>query len=1048
MARLGRRDRAPSWSSSSPVALPRRTAWGVVHRDLKPANVLLAGEATPKITDFGLAKSLAGESGLTRTDSIMGSPGYMAPEQAAGKAKDAGPAADVYALGAIYYELLTGRPPFRGASILETLEQSRTAEPVPPSRLVPGLPRDAETIALKCLQKEPGKRYDSASALAEDLRRFVAGEPIVARPVPAWERTVKWARRRTALATLLGTVVVLMASLLGLGVWSYVKINWALEQAQNLAKAEAQAKATSQQKTTLANASREALAYEDYINRVNRAYREVEDNNVALAEDLLHGCPRERRGWEWHFVKRLCHLERLSLEGPGGSISTMAFSPDGRVLAAGTGGHFSRFAESTNVALWDRSTGQRRTAFPGKANVTWSLAFSPDGSRLAVGGTKPQVAVRDLATGGVLWAKEEPSLPQAMSVVFSPDGKTLAVGFGSYSGPNAYQVKLYEVASGRETATYPGPKGGVNDMAFHRDGRRLAVAGSELIEVLDVSTGARVQELRGHRKWVYALAYSPDGEWLASGGWDRTAKLYNANTGEEKLTIFGHEGFVLDLAFSPDGRTLATTSEDRSIRLWAVPSGALLGTCHGHLDFVQAVAFSPDGKEIASGGLEGNLKLWDLRASLPVVFSGHQGWVGSLWYRRDGRRVVSDVLAYFRSPTEATKGWDPQTGELDASLTGVDPPELRKDYLLPSHFDATRPAHASTKDGRLVARVLVGMSTRSESDRSKEYTTNAIEILEAETGQFRHTLTGHTATVTNLAFSPDGQRLASTSYDRSIKLWDMPSGREVFSLGGHTAGVLAATFSPDGRRLVSGAIDFTARVWNATPLPDEVLLADDAHYQEKLAALRKLAVMTATAQSIETLARRGEWDLAAVGFGKLIAEKPDDAESRRRQILMFVEARKGSDVRRACTEMLQTFRGRGYEGQLSTVVWGCVLSPDSGLEPDLPIRLAEDCLSRCTIGERKDVQMTLVAALYRAGRYQDAKARLEESLQTGGESSPRIQASLAMANHRLKQPAEAQRWLDKLAAYQSASGADFSWDDVELRILRREAETTLQTRKP
>ncbi len=155
-----------------------------MHRDLKPGNVLLAADGTPKLTDFGLAKSLAADSGLTRTDSILGSPGYMSPEQAEGKTKQVGPLADVYALGAILYELLTGGPPFRGTTALEILEQVKNAEPVPPSRLVPGLARDVETIALKCLQKEPAKRYDSAAELADDLRRFTAGEPIVAQARP------------------------------------------------------------------------------------------------------------------------------------------------------------------------------------------------------------------------------------------------------------------------------------------------------------------------------------------------------------------------------------------------------------------------------------------------------------------------------------------------------------------------------------------------------------------------------------------------------------------------------------------------------------------------------------------------------------------------------------------------------------------------------------------------------------------------------------------------------------------------------------------------
>ena len=155
----------------------------------------------------------------------------------------------------------------------------------------------------------------------------------------------------------------------------------------------------------------------------------------------------------------------------------------------------------------------------------------------------------------IIWAKHEPGLTQAMSVAFSPDGGSLAVGFGEYSGGRVFPVKLYKVATGEETDTFPGPMGGVNDLAFHRDGRHLAVAGSEIVEVWDVVARTKVHELRGHSKWVYGVAFSPDGRWLATGGWDRTIKLWDAATGEERLTIFGHEGFVLDLAFSPDSRS-------------------------------------------------------------------------------------------------------------------------------------------------------------------------------------------------------------------------------------------------------------------------------------------------------------------------------------------------------------------------------------------------------------------------------------------------------------------------------------------------------------
>ena len=741
-----------------------------------------------------------------------------------GKAGTIGPAADIYALGALLYEVLTGRPPFRGETAAETERQVIHDEPVSPSRLNPKVPRDLDTICLKCLSKEPARRYASAGDLAEDLSRFLDGRPIVARPVPFWERGIKWARRRPAIAALISAVLLLLTSLLGGGVWSYAEINRSLTKTESLAQAEAKAKALAQEQTKVANQRAEDLAWEDYINRVDRAYREVQDDNVALAEDLLHGCPVERRGWEWHYVKRLCHPERFSLEAPAGSLSAIAFSPDGRLIATGSGGQFYRGKGGSTVEFWDRETGQRLPTLHGTENVVWGLAFSPDGTELALGGTNPQVEVRDAHTGAVRWSKHDPTLPQAMSIAFSPDGKALAVGFGQYSQQEAFQVKVYEVETGRETAAFPGPRGGVNDLAFHPDGRHLAVAGAEVVEVWDVGAPKRVRELRGHSKWVYGVAYSPDGKWLATGGWDRTIKLRDAATGEEKLTIFAHDGFVLDLAFSPDGGALVSTSEDRSVRLWEVPSGRPLGVLHSHSDFVQAVAFAPDGRELASGGLEGTMKVWDRRTSFPVVFGGHTGWVGRLWYRRDGRRVVTAPMAH-QVAGETTKGWDPSTGELGPRADRHRPRQARG--RIPSAHrvppDYGPPRAVTSPDGKLIVRVWAGAVERPMADRSQDYAKNSVEVLDANSGQVLHTLIGHTAEVRGLAFSPDGRRIATSSWDRTIKLWDPDTGREVFTLRGHTAGLLVVAFSPDGRRLVSGGIDFTARVWDATPLPADIL---------------------------------------------------------------------------------------------------------------------------------------------------------------------------------------------------------------------------------
>ena len=358
----------------------------------------MAADGTPKITDFGLAKSLASDSGLTRTDSIMGSPGYMSPEQAQGKTKEVGPLADVYALGAILYELLTGGPPFRGTTALEIIDQVKNAEPMPPSRLVPGLPRDVETIALKCLQKEPEKRYDSASAVAEDLRRFLDGDAIVARPVPFWERAWRWCRRHPVPAALTATIVLVAALGLAGILWQWDEAVKARDLAATRAIAEAEAhreeaRARQQAETTLVDMyttsgitagdqgehARAALWF------ANAARRAKADPDRRLANTI------RARTWG-----RRAFTPLRAVVSDGTWLGGLVFHPNGRYLI--TTDVVNSNERITRNALWDLES-ERSLPFLGGVAMADAAAWSPDGTTLAVGQHDGEVVVSQFPEG-------------------------------------------------------------------------------------------------------------------------------------------------------------------------------------------------------------------------------------------------------------------------------------------------------------------------------------------------------------------------------------------------------------------------------------------------------------------------------------------------------------------------------------------------------------------------------------------------------------------------------------------------------------------------
>ena len=591
---------------------------GIVHRDLKPGNVLLASAddrtdgtdktprshpsacspcAVPKIMDFGLAKDLAAPLDHTSTGTILGTPNYMSPEQAEGRVDAVGPASDVYSLGAILYVLLTGRPPFQGVSAIQTLKMVVRSEPVPPSQLQPRLAKDLETICLKCLHKDPARRYETAGALADDLRRFLNDEPILARASGRIEKTWRLCRRNPLIAALMASVLLVLVA--GVAVSSYFAYT-ASEEAKDARAAKTRAEANAQR-------ARER-AYGSDVRLTQRAW---DDNLISLFDELLDGQRPARtddvdvRGFEWHYWRRLAGASSIIGRHPS-TVYHVCFSPDGKRLASASG--------DQTVKVWDAETGKEMHTLKGHTNRVNSVCFSPDGKQIVSASDDQTVKVWDAETG-----KEMHTLKghasSVLSVCCSPDGKQLV------SASRDHTVKVWDVGAGQETLTLKGHAADVFSVCFRPDGKRI-VSGSwdKTVKVWDAETGKEVLTLKGHTGPVYSVCCSLDGKRIASGSHETGApevKVWDAETGEAKHTL--KMGGVQSVCFSPDGKRLASAHHDQTVRVWDAETGLEKLTLKGHRGGVSSVCFSPDGKRLASGGADGTVRVWDGLAALEAL---------------------------------------------------------------------------------------------------------------------------------------------------------------------------------------------------------------------------------------------------------------------------------------------------------------------------------------------------------------------------------------------------------------------------------------------
>jgi len=818
---------------------------GILHRDLKPSNILLDAVGKPYVSDFGLAKRVEADDSLTCSGTIVGTPLYMAPEQAAGQTRLT-TAADIYSLGAILYGLLTGKPAIQAATPLKLLEQVQTQDPVRPRSLNPEVDRDLETICLKCLEKDAARRYGSAEALADELGRWLAGEPIEARSITTVERA--WRRcRRNPVVSSLAAAVVLVAVMGLMGILSQWQVAVANEQQAiaNAAQAKEQAQDANQQRDEV-KALNEKLVFKDkqlqrtlyaaHMNLARHAWDEAALNRMRnlLEQHRPKAGEADLRGFEWHYLRRLSHQEVLTMNGHTDRINGVSYSPDGkrlvsasrdntvRVWDAATGnellkleGHAPRAysgiyfvsfgAAGTRVAsatgreikLWESSTGNELRTIAGRFDC---VAFSADGRLLASGGYRevgeklePVVKVWNAETGEELFTWDW-DVKYFNSIAVSPGGDRLVCS-ASYNA-----VKLWDLRVGKEILT---KAANVWDVAFSPDGKWIASNVEDNVELWDAETCQTQKSFKGGG----APVFTPDGKRLAVALHDETTKLWDVNSGNELLTIKGTSRVVgfnpQVVAFDSQGSRLASICSDNTIRIWDLQQSRETLTLSGA--GAQSVAFGPDGKKVASGSLDGSVKVWDPKTGqLKQDLKGHNVPVHLVAYSPDGKRLASSGYGH-RNPDG---GWGNRTGD-KCEVRMWDAASGRELFALeiPPRKDSRQIARAEfSADGKFIV---------SPTDEE-------VKVWDAETGKELPSLKRWGIS------SPDGKRMASGGWNRrqttggEITIWDIESGHDLLTLN-HGSGAVSVAFSPDGKRVASASNDNaanpdeknTVKIWDA-----------------------------------------------------------------------------------------------------------------------------------------------------------------------------------------------------------------------------------------
>jgi WD40 repeat protein/serine/threonine protein kinase len=871
---------------------------GITHRDIKPSNILVSvhgDKAVPKIIGFGIAKAirypLTDKTLVTFQGQLLGTPAYMSPEQVDLEVQEIDTCSDIYSLGVVLYELLAGVLPFEREwlahlSFSEVQRTIREQEPASPSirlsnlgqeariiaarrgtqviALARRLHRELEWIPLKAMRKDRCRRYKSASELADDVRNYLNGNPLIAGPETAIYRVKKFVRRHVGfVATVTLTVGVIIIALV-VNTSMYFRAKRTCVQAEQAEKVAQDQRSMADEQRQLAEQKAEEYRRSLYCNSIALADASCRDGNTDRIRRLLDSCPTDLRGWEWDHLNYISDQSIRTIQdvnlASSNWLCSFVLSPDG-----------SHFACPVNndIKIWNTATGTERITLRGHKRYVIAIAYSPDGKRIASGGQDKTIKIWNVITGNELMTLRGHK-SKVTSVSFSPDGKKIVSGSGDGT------VKLWDAKNATELFTMRGHQDRISSVAFSPDGKWIASSGGldTMIKIWNASTGSGVTTLVGDKKWVYPVVFSPDSSCVAFGGLDKVVRIWDLTRQSEKAVMKGHTGIIEALVFTPDGKRIVSSSSDGTIKIWDTAIGNPIMTLKGHTGSVVSVRLSPTTEEIYSAGSEGTIKVWDLSIDreqlafeehIPLsrlVFSPDNMRIAAavqrggimLWDISSGAEVMNLKTQWKDRPSIA---FSPDGRQIACGNCGRNGDKIEIWSVASGVKTMTLWGHAGSvycvtfsPDGKFIASLSDNSELRMWDARSgvgllkvlwqgnsfpdlpdrrvismafsrdgkwiiAPAYDDTVRIWDSSTGEQVMILRGHKSFVKAIAVSPDGRRIASCSFDKTVRVWDIGTGTELLTLEGHRDVIQDVSFSPDGKRIVSCGNDGAVKIWDA-----------------------------------------------------------------------------------------------------------------------------------------------------------------------------------------------------------------------------------------